>query len=252
MAVLAGAGAAYAALNTYAGSSVSIGTSKAGTPAKPVPTGYTETLTAANLAAGKVAAPLVNIKTVIYGLKADFKDFPTCSKAKITLGPKFNGNCPKGSEVSSGKVMAKLGGPTLDASKAIPCTPDLVVYNGGGGTEWFFFTTSASAPCAGLHTGQTPPYPGKVSYSGKNMVINVPLPADVSTMVAGQPNFYGSLIKETLKTTTEKAKVHGKTVYSLESIGCKGNKRPWSVTFSAVPAAGQPAQNSTVSGFSKC
>jgi hypothetical protein len=256
--VLAGAGVAYAALNTYqAGLSF---TAKGGTPTKPVATGYTETLGAKNTTSGDRAGVLTDIKTTIYGLKADTKDFPTCSSTTILTGPKFNGNCPKASLIATGVVNAQIGGcPSTSpgcadplAGNGAPCNPDLAVYNGGGGEEWFFFTTHSATQCAGLKTGATAPYPGKISYKGKNMVIDVPLPPDVSTQVANTPGVYGSLTKETLKVLTSKAKVHGKTVWSLESIGCMHGKRPWSVSFTAVAKAGAPKQTVTNSGSAKC
>jgi hypothetical protein len=253
VAVLAGAGVAYAAtpLNNYT-AKLSFTSSKAGTVKKPAPTGYTETLTAMNTQSGLVAAPLIDIKTTIYGLKADLKDFPTCSATKIETPPKYNGNCPAGSEVTTGVVNAEIGGPSLSSSTAIPCNPDLAVYNGGGNTEWFFFTAPSPTLCGGLTTGQTAPYPGHITYKGKNMVIDVPLPPDVSTMVANHAGLYGSLTKEVLKVTTEHKKLHGKTVYSLASIGCSHGQRPWSVAYTAVPGAGATPVTQTVNGHSPC
>jgi hypothetical protein len=220
--------------------------------AKPVPRGYSESLTAANAAgSSKVAAPLIDIDTIIYGGKANLQDFPTCSAKTIEKPPKYNLNCPKGSEVATGTVNAKIGGPTL-AAPGTACNPDLAIYNGGGGTEWYFFTTPNATACAGLTTGQTLPYPGKVSQSGKNLVINVPLPPDVSTKVANHANLYGSLIKETVITKALSIKVHGKTVYSTESVACKGSSRPYSVAFTAVPSAGAKGVTQTVKGSAKC
>jgi len=144
-----------------------------------------------------------------------------------------------------------IGGPTL-AAPGTACNPDLAIYNGGGGTEWYFFTTPNATACAGLTTGQTLPYPGKVSQSGKNLVINVPLPPDVSTKVANHANLYGSLIKETVITKALSIKVHGKTVYSTESVACKGSSRPYSVAFTAVPSAGAKGVTQTVKGSAKC
>jgi hypothetical protein len=251
IAALVAASVAYAAsLNNY-GAKITFSSSKPGTAAKPVPLSYNETLTASNPVAGDVAAPLVNLKTVIYGMTSNLKDFPTCSSSKIDTGPKFNLSCPKGSEVAVGQVDSFIGGPTLAKSKTFSCKPGLVVYNGGGGTEWYFFTASGTQ-CGPLKTGQTAPYPGKVSQSGKNLVINVPLPPDVSTRVANQADLYGSLVKETISVKALSTKVHGKTVYSQESVACKGSTRPYSVTFTAVPKAGSPGQSATVKGSAKC
>jgi hypothetical protein len=251
VAVLAVAAVAYGAtLNNYT-ANLSFTSSAAGSPSKPVPIGYTETLGAANATAGKVAAPLVDIKTTIYGLRSNLSKFKTCSFSTIDTGPKFNTACPKGSEVATGQVTAAIGPPTL-LSPGVPCTPDLAVYNAGGGKEWFFFTTSSATQCGGLTTGQTQPYPGKIKQAGKNMVIDVPLPSFVSTAVAHQTGVYGSLQKEVLKITPMTTKVGGKKVGATEAVACKGGKRPWSVAFTAVPAAGAPGQTVTKSGSSKC
>jgi hypothetical protein len=251
LAVVTAASVAYAAtLNNYT-ANITFTSTKAGTSKKPVPIGYTETLGAANATAGKVAAPLVDIKTTIYGMTTNLKPFKTCSFNTINTGPKFNAACPKGSEVATGHVTAAIGGPALTAP-GTPCAPDLAVYNAGGNKEWFFFTAASATQCGGLKTGQTQPYPGTVKQSGKNLVIDVPLPSFVSTMVAHQPNLYGSLQKETLVVKPLSTKVKGKTVWSQSSVACQGTKRPWSVQYTAVPAAGSPGVSATVSGSAKC
>ncbi len=249
-AVLVGASVAYAAtLNNYT-ATISFNTTKSGTKAKPLPLSYTETLTAANATSGKVAAPLILIKTTIYGAVANLKDFPTCSFAKIDTGPKFNASCPKGSEVATGQVHAILTGPAL-TPPGTACNPGLAIYNGGGGKEWYFFTASGTA-CGSLHTGDTQPYPGTIKQSGKNLVLNVPLPSFVSTAVAGHTGLYGSLVKEVVSAKATSIKVKGKTVWSQATVACQGTKRPYSVSFTAVPAAGAPGVTATVSGSAKC
>lgn len=251
VAALAGAAIAYGAtLNNYT-ANLKFTSSAAGSPSKPVSIGYTETLGASNATAGLVAAPLVNIKTTIYGLRSNLSKFPVCSFKTIDTGPKFNTACPKGSEVGSGQVHSFLGGTSLAQSGTFACNPGLVVYNGGGGKEWYFFTAAGTA-CGTLHTGDTQPYPGTVKQVGKNLVLNVPLPSFVSTAVAGHTGLYGSLIKQVVKVKPATTKVKGKKYGALEAVACKGGKRPYSVTFTAVPGAGQPGQSATVSGSAKC
>jgi hypothetical protein len=249
---LAGATIAQAAtLNNYT-ANISLSTTKAGTASKPVPVGYTESLTASNTTAGLVAAPLVDIKTKIYGLKSNLNSFKTCSFHTIDSPPKFNAACPKGSLVATGTVNSMLGGKDLSAATATPCNPDLAIYNAGGGKEWYFFTTKTAIQCGGLTTGATQPYAGKVTQQGKYLVSDVPLPSFVSTAVAGHQGLFGSLIKETLKVAPMTTKVNGKTVGATEAVGCMAGKRPWSVSFTAVPGAGQPGQTVTQSGAAKC
>ncbi len=149
-----------------------------------------------------------------------------------------------------GKVNSELGTSTpVEDHGELPCNPDLVVYNGGGDKEFYFFTAPTPTSCHGLTTGATAPYVGTVAKSGKNMVLNVPLPPDVSTKVAGIPGEYGSLIKETLKVTALSTKFHGKTVYSQESVACKGSKRPYSVAFTAEENTSSPKVTQTVNGL---
>jgi hypothetical protein len=252
IAVLVGASVAYAAsLNSYT-AVLKFSSSKPGTAAKPVPLSYTETLTAKNNTSGEEAAPLVNITTTIYGMKTNLKDFATCSYTKIYTGPKFNLNCPKGSEVATGQVGSFLTNTSLSTSVAAACNPGLTVYNGGGNKEWFFFTASG-VQCGSLHTGDTQPYPGYVKQSGKNLVIDVPLPSFVSTAVAGHQGLIGSLVKEVLNVKALSTKVKGKTVYSQESVGCQGSKRPYSVSYTAVAEpGGSPSSSSVVKGSAKC
>src|SRR5262249_38831328 len=152
-----------------------------GTAKKPVGVSFVQTLAAKNTDPTKAAAVLVNIKTRIYGLKADGKDFPTCSPAKM-LSMKSDSFCPKKSKAAAGLVNSLLGDPTLLLGTAPPhgritCNPNLDVFNGGQGKLWFFFTTHTATQCAGLTTGQTAPYLGSISYQGKYQVTNIPLPA---------------------------------------------------------------------------
>jgi hypothetical protein len=247
-AVMVGAAVAYAAtLNKYS-ASVSLTSTKAGTPSKPVAVGLTENLSAKNVDSTKAAAVLVNIKTTVYGLISNASKFPTCSSATIDSPPKYDAACPKAAEVATGSVNALLGDPTLSLSNRIKCDPGLDVWNGGHGKLWFFFTASSPTQCAGLTTGATAPYPGTVKQSGKNLVINVPLPAYVSTMVANHANFYGSLISQ--KLVWKKSTFKGKPLYA--SIGCKGKKRPFSVAYTAVASASSPKVTQTVTGSAKC
>jgi hypothetical protein len=247
VAVLVGASVAYAAsLNTYTASLSFSG--KAGSKAKPSPLSMKYTLGASNATAGSRAAPLVDIKTTLYGVVVNTKPFPTCDSKTILTGPKFNLNCKKGSEVATGQVNSLLGSPVLTQAGSA-CNPGLTVYNAGSNKLWFFFT-AVGTQCGGLRTGSTAPYPGTLKAAGKNLVMDVPLPPFVSTMVAGQPNFYGSLIKEVLNWKKMTTKVKGKSVAFMASVGCKGSKRPYSIAFTATN--GPTKETKTVTGSAKC
>jgi len=239
LAVLAGASAAFAAgaLNSYT-ASFSFSPTSAGSAKSPVPVGFVQTLGAASTTPGTRAAPLVDIKTTIYGLTANAQDFPTCSPTKIEANHLlWNKACPKGSLVASGPVSSILGPPTPLSLAGSPCHPFLSVYNGGKGLLVYFFSVTPQAPghiCVGLKTGiSSLPYLGHVKQVGKNLVQDVPLPPDVSTN-AGNIGAYAALIGETLHWNKLTTKVHGKTVGFQSSVACKGNKRPWSVIYTSV------------------
>ena len=255
LAVLAGASAAFAAgaLNSYT-AAFSFSPTKAGSPSSPVPVGFSQSLGASSTTPGNRAAPLVDIKTTIYGLTSNAKDFPTCKATTIDTGPNFGKACPKGSLVASGPVTSLLGPANSLSAAGSPCKPFLSVYNGGKGLLIYFFTVTPQAPghvCVGLKTGASAPYFGHVKQVGKNLVQDVPLPPDVSTEAGGLAGAYGSLITETLHWNKLTAKVHGKTVGFQSSIGCKSGKRPWSVVYTSVNQGVKQAPI-TVSGSAKC
>ena len=248
--MLVGATAAYAAgFNNYAGTTQTF-SKGVGSKSKPVGLSFNQTLNAANVDSTKAAAVLTNITVKTYGLVSNAKWFPTCDGSKFTTlkSDKF---CKPLSKFATGHVQSLLGDPTLLKTNRTPCNPDLDVFNAGRGQLWFFFTTHSASQCAGLTTGATAPYKGTVRQVGKYQVVNIPLPADISTRVAFQPNFYGSLIHETLAWSKLKTKVRGKTVYNNVSVGCVNGKRPWTVTYTST-TNGFDKSVQTVPGSSKC
>jgi hypothetical protein len=247
LAVLVGAGAAYASFNGYSGSALTLAPTGAGSPAHPKAVGMTERL-AANAPSGDRAAPLTHIKLTIYGVKLDAGKLPVCNDALIEKNKTNpNGACPAGSVIGNGPVHSELGsGTTSSESAGTACNPSVHVFNGGPSTQVFYFYTKHATDCGGLTTGSTPPYDGHISYSGGNAVINTPLPPGISTKVAGLPNYYGSLITETLSFAKT---VNGKPY--MVSTACKAGKRPWSITFTAHNYDGSTATQA-VSGRAPC
>lgn len=247
--LLVGAGAAYAAFNSYSGTD-QVFSKGAGSKKKPVGVGFTQTLNASNTDPTKAAAVLTRIVVKNYGIVSNASKFPTCDGTKFTTlkSDKF---CKPLSKFATGHVQSLLGDPSLSKSNRTPCNPDLDVFNAGRNQLWFFFTTHSALQCAGLTTGATAPYKGYVSQQGKYQVTNIPLPADISTRVANQPNFYGSLIHETLVWSKLKTRVKGKTVYNNVSVGCVKGRRPWTITFYST-TNGSNQDVSTVKGSSKC
>jgi hypothetical protein len=246
LSVLIGATAAFAAaLNTYTAKQ-SFSPVAAGSAAAPIPAGRTEVLTAKGVN-GHNAAPLIDIKTTVYGMTLHPKGFPTCSAAAIIQAHTDTG-CPKGALVATGSVVAQLGSPSLMGATS-PCNPLLHVWNAGGGTVEFFFVITATHQCASITTGATAPYPGKFTQSGKNLVEDVPLPPDVSTSAGNLP-IYGSLVRQNLTYRKLTETVKGKKVGFLNLVGCKAGKRPYSVKFTATN--GSTKSSSTVTGAAKC
>lgn len=256
------AGAAYAAgpvtggPNTYTGAFTVAG--GAGSMAKPVPVAMSETLGMASTTPSNVGAPLVDIKTTTYGVRApNARFFPTCTVAKISgnngNNGKWNNVCPKGSLVATGFVDAALTSPASNlAGPGAPCHLGLWVYNGGPGKLTFFFTTTP-AQCDGLTTGDAAPWLGTVHQAGKYLVTDVPEPADVSYN-AGNVGLFGSLQKEVLhfrRMTVKK----GKKIYPyIESFGCLKRTRPYTITYTATESnTGSPTVGSaTVRGKAGC
>lgn len=252
IAVLIAAASALAAtggLNTYT-ASLKFSPNKKGSGKAPSSLAWTQKYTATGTG-GNRTAPLTDIKTVIYGMTSDGKDFPTCSASKI-INAGNDTVCPKGALVASGAITAILG-PLTDTSASspntIPCDPKLDVWNAGQGKLVFFFVETPSHTCGPIQTGGVPPFPGTVKTVGKNLVQDTPIPSYVSFPITG---IEGSLTSETLNWKNLSAKKNGKTVRYGASVACKGGKRPYSETFTAESAPGAAPQSDTVSGTQKC
>ncbi|HEX3979079.1 MAG TPA: hypothetical protein VHW96_22605 [Solirubrobacteraceae bacterium] len=251
---LAVAGVAYAAsINTYT-ATLSFSSKKPGTAAKPVPVSYSQNIVAKGTNGNRTAV-LTDILTKIYGLKADGKDFPTCSAAKISAAGDDT-SCPKGAMVATGAITASVGAANNFTAAGSACDPLLHVWNGGQGKLSFFFVDqSPNHECLGgaLKTGQVGPYPATYKTKGKFLVIDVPVPKYVSFPA---PGVAGSLESEHLTWLKLTKKVKGKTVAATASVACLKGKRPYTTTFTAnLPTstgAPGPNQTSTVTGSAGC
>ena len=251
LAMLIGATAAIAAnSNNYTGTTMTF-SKGAGTKAKPVGVGFKQVLQAKNTDSTKVAAVLTHITVKIYGLVSNAKSFPTCDGAQMVTRASDT-FCPAKSKFAAGLVNSFLGPPTLATATAQHCDPNLDVFNAGHSKLWFFFTTHSATQCIGLLTGATAPYLGTVSQQGKYQVTDIPLPKDISTEVANNPNLYGSLVKEQLQWFKISTKVKGKTVFNNVSTGCLHGKRPWSIKYTATADGGATSETQTVTGSAKC
>lgn len=249
LAVLAGAASAYAALNTYK-ATLTVAPSKAGSVSSPSPAGYTQNFTASAGTPGNRAAALTDVKTTIYGLTSDGKDFPTCTLAQIAAN-KSDSKCPKGALVASGGISAVLGPESNQSTSApnlIACKPMLHLWNAGQGKFVEFFVAPPAAHlCGPVVTGLVGPFPGTIKLQGKNLVLDVPVPNYVSFPV---PGFEGSLESEHLAWSKMTKRVHGKTVAYLASVACKNGKRPYTTSFTAE--LGGKSETKAVPGSESC
>jgi hypothetical protein len=258
---LCGAGAAAAAgpvtggPNTYSGSFAVSG--PPGSAAKPTAIALTESLQMGSATAGDVGAPLTNIRTTTYGVRApNGAMFPKCTANTINANGnsgKWNSVCPKNSLVATGPVDAVLVPNSLQGPGAT-CDLELSVYNGGPGKLTFFFTIPTTGPgCDGLATGAAAAWTGTVSQAGKYLITNVPEPADVSYN-AGGTGLFGSLQTEVLHFKRITVKKGKKTYPFVESFGCTKHARPYTITYTATESnSGSPTVGSgTVKGSAAC
>jgi hypothetical protein len=250
--ILALAAVAYAAspLNTYT-SKISFAAKAAGTAKKPVGVSFTQKYGAVGTS-GNRSALLEDIKTTIYGLKSNLnlKAFQKCSPATILTS---FASCPKGSEVASGSITAVVGSPTVftpSDPSAFQCDPELHAWNSGSGHLTFFFVDTAAHACGPLMTGSTPPFTATVKQKGKNLVIDLPIPASITRPLGG--SLAGSLETQTVTYLKLSHKAKGKTLYGLESVGCSKGKRPYSVAFTAALPNPSNSQTVTLKGSAPC
>jgi hypothetical protein len=250
-AVLIAAAAAFAAttnVNTYK-AGYKFNPSKAGSKKKPQKVSFKQIIQVTPGTPTARAGVLKKITTTIYGLKVDGKHFPTCSIGQIHQA-NSDTSCPKGSMVASGSITAAVGSATNFTAAAQACDPLLHVWNGGQGKLTFFFVdgpVGSAHDCVkgSITTGKVGPWKATYKQKGKNFVLTVPIPTDVDYPL---PGVVGSLQSETLNWKSSTKKGHT----SITSVGCKGNKRPYSTGFVAAPITGGASQSKSVPGSAPC
>jgi hypothetical protein len=246
MLIAATAASAAVPVNTY-NTPYTFSPKSSGTAKKPVKATFKQVIQVTPGTPGDRAGVLSDIKTTVYGLKFDGKDFPTCPASMIKSSDTA---CPKGALVASGAITAVLGSPTDPTTGASDgaCDPLLHVWNGGQGKLVFFFVDGAppnDCLSGAITTGSVPPYPATYKQVGKNLVVNIPIPKSVDY----PSGLVGSLESETLNWKSQSSKGN----LSIASVACKGSKRPYSTTFTAAPiTAATQSQTVTVSGSAPC
>jgi len=202
---------------------------KAGKPSAPSPLSYTEKLTATGTNGNRTAV-LTDIKTKVYGIVGDGKDFPTCSPSKIEAADSDT-VCPTGAKVATGAITAVIGNAANFKLPGSPCDPELHVWNGGQGKLVLFFVDTPTHACPPLVTGAVPPFPATYKVVGKYLVMDTPIPKYVSFPLTG---LAGSLTGENLNWLRVTTKVHGRTAAASASVACLHGQRPYSVTYTAT------------------
>ena len=244
--VLAAAGTAFAAVNTYKASYSFSG--KKGTKSKPAALSFNQTIAVTSVTAGDRTGILHTIKTKIAGVKVDASGFPTCTASKINAAS-TDASCPKKALVATGSIQATLGPPTNFAtSQGSACDPLLHVWNGGGHKLIFFFVESGAHQCLGgqLHTGQVPPWTASYTSSGAGVNVNIPIPNTVDYPLGVSGGTVGSLSSEKLHWVSQTMG----SKHDIESTGCSG-KRKFTFSFNAS-LPNQAAETKSVSGSASC
>jgi hypothetical protein len=251
LALLIGATTAYAVaaapINNY-GASFTFSPKQAGSKSAPSALSFVQKLSALGTN-GNRTATLLDIKTRLYGIVGDGKDFPTCSLAKIAHAGSDTG-CAKAALVATGSITAVIGAGSDFKAPGLACDPLLHVWNGGQGKLVYFFVETAAHQCfeGVITTGSVGPYPGTYKEQGGYLVMDTPIPRYVDYPAPGQ---VGSLMTENLKWVKNTETLNGKTVASLASVGCVKGARPYSVTYTATLPGSAP-QQSTLSGKAPC
>jgi hypothetical protein len=249
LAVLVPAATSYASINTYS-ATITPTARQSGTAKKPAPMGYAENLQVHGVNGNRAGVQL-DIKTRIYGLVENGKDFPTCTLNQIASAH-ADSICPRGAKVATGSITAKLGSANDFTAAGAACNPQLDVWNSGQGKLTFFFAETAAHQWLGgaLKTGATGPYPATYKQVGKYLEVDVPVPNYISYPI---PGLVGSLEGEHLNFLKVTRQVHGKTVAATSSIGCQGKTRPYSATFtSTLPSNGPAKEIHTVKAAAAC
>ena len=240
------------ALNSYR-ARLSVSPNAAGSAKAPVPIALTENFKATGNN-GNRTAPLTDIKAVLYGVAFNGKSFPTCTPRRIASANSDAG-CPKGALVGTGAVTAVLAAEADTGSRStstVPCDPLLHVWNGGAGKLVFFFAERApNHLCANgaITTGAIGPFTATVRTVGKKLVMNSRIPSYVSFPLAGVE---ASVTTESLHFLKVTKTVGGRRLAEIAAAGCQAGKRPYSITFTAEPAAGAVPQSDTVKGDDPC
>jgi hypothetical protein len=238
VAMLVGAGSAFAAVNTYTATYKFSG--KAGTASKPAPLSFQQSIKVTPGTPGSRAGLLHTIQTTIAGAKVDVKGFPTCTAKQIAAASNFDKVCNPKALVAKGSIAAVLG-PADFTQPGQACNPNLDVWNSGKGKLTFFFVAAASGAhaCLGgqIHTGQVAPYPATYKQVGKNLSVTIPIPNFVDEPV---PSLFGSLESESLNWKSQT--VNGKA--DITSTGCSGKRKyTWSFNASLPGAAAETVKS---------
>ena len=156
---LIAAGGAYAAINTYT-AGISFTGRQAGTARKPVPMGYTENLKVSGTKGNRAGVQLV-IKTRIYGLVEDGRDFPRCTAGDDRHGAHRCRVARRPRRWRPATSPPRWARPRTSRLPDRACDPELHVWNGGPGKLILLLRRDADASV-----------PGRVDQDRRNAAIS--------------------------------------------------------------------------------
>jgi hypothetical protein len=164
------------------------------------------------------------------GIRTNGKYFKKCTATQITQAGGSNTGCPAGSEVGSGLVDNIVGNTSDPSNKAIVCSLNLILYNGGQNVLTLYLTPNgATNPCP----AQAQAFSGTFKTKGLFTTLSFDVPPSLLHPLPGLDTAVTRTESKIAKKTV-KAKVHGKKrkVGYFESFGgCVKGKRPTTVIF---------------------
>jgi hypothetical protein len=191
-----------------------------GTKKKPKPVSI-KVVTTTSTDDGSRQETFSEIDSVWAGIRSNGKYWPKCTADEIDLA-QSDADCPKGSLIATGTLLALVGPENDFSNPGIECRKDVHLYNAGQNKVTTILVGPA-AECAGVD--YLAPweiiFTKKGGIAGGQKLVNK-IPPNISHPL---PGVLGSTTELTTNYKKLVKKVDGKKVGYLESIGCKGKRK---------------------------
>lgn len=202
---------------------------KAGSKKHPLPVKLSFAFTVGEQS-GQRPATIERYKIGFYGMRSNGQAFATCTAAKINARGSDR-SCPKAAKVGTGSVANHAGVSSNPADVSIPCNLGLTIYNAGRGRAALYL--HGNPPSCAVSISQA--LDGRFVKIHGGEALQFAVPQSLLHPLTGVDNAVVQ-VKSTIAKKT--ARYHGKKVGFFESVGCRGRKRPVTVTF--TPESGAP------------